>query len=186
MTEADTCRKYVVPKLQAAGWEDDPHSIEWIEHNGAEEAEINDGEILVHRELPDRHKYYFDQGSVATAAQLVDPVARHAGHRESGSLDLLGHLAFNVPLRTRRERADRLKRERQDFFEKFGPEARAVLNDLLDKYIEHGATQFQFPDALKIPPISDRGSVSEIADYFGGPHELRTAVKELQSMLYAA
>lgn len=43
--------------------------------------------------------------------------------------------------------------------EKFGPEAHAVLNDLLDKYTEHGATQFQFPDALKIPPISERGSV---------------------------
>jgi len=25
--EADTCRKYVVPKLQAAGWEDEPHRI---------------------------------------------------------------------------------------------------------------------------------------------------------------
>lgn len=27
MNEADTCRKYVVPKLQAAGWENDPFSI---------------------------------------------------------------------------------------------------------------------------------------------------------------
>ena len=27
MNEADTCRKYVVPKLQAAGWENEPHSI---------------------------------------------------------------------------------------------------------------------------------------------------------------
>jgi hypothetical protein len=26
-TEADTCREYVVPKLQAAGWDNDPHSI---------------------------------------------------------------------------------------------------------------------------------------------------------------
>ena len=26
-TEADTCRKFVVPKLQAAGWDSDPHSI---------------------------------------------------------------------------------------------------------------------------------------------------------------
>lgn len=25
--EADTCRKFVVPKLQAAGWDDEPHSI---------------------------------------------------------------------------------------------------------------------------------------------------------------
>ena len=24
-TEADTCRKFVVPKLQAAGWDTDPH-----------------------------------------------------------------------------------------------------------------------------------------------------------------
>ena len=26
-TEADTCWKFVVPKLQAAGWDSDPHSI---------------------------------------------------------------------------------------------------------------------------------------------------------------
>jgi hypothetical protein len=26
-TEADTCRKFVVPKLQSAGWENEPHSI---------------------------------------------------------------------------------------------------------------------------------------------------------------
>jgi type I restriction enzyme, R subunit len=92
----------------------------------------------------------------------------------------------NAPLRTRRERADRLKREAKDFFDKFGPEARAVLSDLLDKYTEHGATQFQFPDALKIPPVSERGSVSEIADYFGGPEKLRNAVHQLQTLLYAA
>jgi len=27
MTEADTCRQYVVPRLRAAGWERDPHLI---------------------------------------------------------------------------------------------------------------------------------------------------------------
>ncbi len=26
-SEADTCRKWVTPKLQAAGWDNDPHSI---------------------------------------------------------------------------------------------------------------------------------------------------------------
>ena len=129
MTEADTCRKYVVPKLVAVGWEDELDSSEEVEQEGAEEAE--------------------------TLSAI------------------------------RGERAD-LKRERQDFFDRFGPEARAVLNDLLDKYTEHGATQFQFPDALKIPPISERGSVMEIARYFGGSDHLRAAVSELQSILYAA
>ncbi len=38
-TEADTCRKYVVPKLLAAGWDDDPHSI-------AEQRTITDGRII--------------------------------------------------------------------------------------------------------------------------------------------
>jgi hypothetical protein len=27
MNEADTCRKFFLPKLQAAGWENDPRSI---------------------------------------------------------------------------------------------------------------------------------------------------------------
>jgi type I restriction enzyme R subunit len=35
-TEADTCRKFVVPKLQAAGWDSDPHSI-------AEQRSFTDG-----------------------------------------------------------------------------------------------------------------------------------------------
>lgn len=25
LNEADTCRRYVVPKLQAAGWDSEPH-----------------------------------------------------------------------------------------------------------------------------------------------------------------
>jgi type I restriction enzyme R subunit len=39
LSEADTCRKYVVPKLQAAGWDDEPHSI-------AEQRTITDGRIV--------------------------------------------------------------------------------------------------------------------------------------------
>jgi type I restriction enzyme R subunit len=38
--EADTCRKYVVPKLQAAGWEQEPHRIN-------EQVTFTDGRIVV-------------------------------------------------------------------------------------------------------------------------------------------
>src|ERR1700736_1460123 len=38
-TEADTCRKFVVPKLVAAGWDSDPHSI-------AEQRTVTDGRIV--------------------------------------------------------------------------------------------------------------------------------------------
>ena len=39
LTEADTCRKFVVPQLQAAGWDSEPHSI-------AEQRTITDGRIV--------------------------------------------------------------------------------------------------------------------------------------------
>ena len=39
MTEADTCRKHVVPALQGAGWDSDPHII-------AEQRTITDGRIV--------------------------------------------------------------------------------------------------------------------------------------------
>ena len=39
LNEADTCRRFVLPKLTAAGWDIDPHSI-------AEQKTINDGRIV--------------------------------------------------------------------------------------------------------------------------------------------
>ena len=39
LTEAETCRKLVVPKLQAVGWDTEPHSI-------AEQRTITDGRIV--------------------------------------------------------------------------------------------------------------------------------------------
>ena len=115
-----------------------------------------------------------------------DQLRSSSNQPEADPFDLLCHLAFNGPLRTRRERADRVKKEEKSFFEKYGPEAKAILDDLLEKYAEHGTAQFVIPDVLKVPPISDRGNVIEIAALFGGPDNLREAVNELQALLYAA
>jgi type I restriction enzyme R subunit len=105
---------------------------------------------------------------------------------DADPFDLLCHVAFNAPLRTRRERAEALRREQKGFFERFGPKARQVLNDILEKYIDYGVAQFQIPAILKVPPISERGTVLEIAAMFGGPERLRTAVNEMQALLYSA
>ena len=115
-----------------------------------------------------------------------DQLRATSNQPDADPFDLLCHLAFNGPLRTRRERADRVKKDEKSFFEKYGPEARAILTDLLEKYAEHGTAQFVIPDVLKVPPISERGNVIEIARLFGGPDELRQAVAELQALLYAA
>lgn len=92
---------------------------------------------------------------------------------EADPFDLLCHIAFNAPLRTRRERAERLRQDKKDFFERYGPEARAILNDLLDKYAESGVDQFKIPESLKLAPISSRGNVTEIIGFFGGTEKLK-------------
>ena len=115
-----------------------------------------------------------------------DELARAADAPDADPFDLLCHIAFNAPLRTRRERAQRLRSEKKDFFDQFGPDAKAVLNDLLDKYAEHGVAQFLLPDILEVPPISQHGNVMEISRLFGGSDRLRQAVNDLQTLLYAA
>lgn len=105
---------------------------------------------------------------------------------EADPFDLLCHVAFNAPLRTRRERAERLRKDQPDFFGKYGPEARAILHDLLEKYAEHGDEQFKIPESLKLAPISGRGNVTEIIGFFGSADNLRAAVAEMQVHLYAA
>jgi type I restriction enzyme R subunit len=113
-------------------------------------------------------------------------LATQIGHADADPFDLLCHLAFNAPVLTRKARADRVKKEQREFFENFQPEARAILHDLLEKYSEHGTDQFALPDVLHVPPISERGTVGEIVQMFGGVDRLRRAVNDLQCYLYAA
>ena len=113
-------------------------------------------------------------------------LAEAAKQPEADPFDLLCHLAFNAPLRTRRERAQQLRESRKDFFSRFGPEAKQILEELLEKYAEHGNAQFVLPDVLHIPPISDHGKPNEIIRHFGSPEILRQAVHDLQNLLYAA
>ena len=115
-----------------------------------------------------------------------DELASSANQPDADPFDLLCHVAFNAPLRTRRERAQRLREERKGFFDQYGTEAREVLNELVEKYAEYGTAEFVLPGALQVPPISDRGNVIEIAKLFGGGDKLREAVNQLQTLLYAA
>jgi type I restriction enzyme, R subunit len=133
---------------------------------------------------PERRSAIIDR--LAERGIDFDHLAEAANQPDADPLDLICHLAFNAPLRTRRERAQRLRAERPDFFEQYAPEARQILDELLDKYTEHGTAQFVIPDVLELPPINEHGNVIEIATRFGGVDQLRQAVTQLQTLLYAA
>jgi type I restriction enzyme, R subunit len=116
----------------------------------------------------------------------LEHLAAVMGQPEADPFDLLCHLAFGAPVHTRRERADRLRREQRAFFARYAPDARAILDSILDQYATYGPTELVLPDVLHLPGIARQGNVSEIVSLFGGPQELREAVTQLQTLLYAA
>jgi type I restriction enzyme R subunit len=112
--------------------------------------------------------------------QLIE----NAGMQDADPFDLLCYLAFNLPVRTRRERAERICKGRIDFWDYFKPEAREILSEILNQYIEYGVAEFKLPDILRISPIVGHGNPMEIADKFGGPENLKSALEKMQTLLY--
>ena len=51
----------------------------------------------------------------------------------------------------RPDRARRVRAERAAFFEQYSPEARAILDELLDKYAVFGPDELT-PASLRVPP----------------------------------
>ena len=96
--------------------------------------------------------------------------------------DLICHVAFDRKPLTRRERADNVKK--RDVFTKYGPQARAVLEALLEKYRDEGILNLDDANVLKIAPFSAMGSVVQLIKAFGGREGFEAAVHELQDVLY--
>jgi type I restriction enzyme R subunit len=107
-------------------------------------------------------------------------------HPDADPFDVLCHVAFSAPVRSRRERAEQLRRDRKELFQRYSQPARQVLNDIMEKYIEYGTAEFKIPDILKVPPVSERGTVLEITAMFNGSENLRDAISEIQTLLYAS
>jgi type I restriction enzyme R subunit len=116
----------------------------------------------------------------------LEQLLRASQNPEADPFDLLCNLAFNAPIRTRLERAERLRKEEKEFFAGFRPEARQILSEILDKYVEFGTAQLDDANVLKISPISNFGNILEISQFFGGADNLRGSLGELQNLLYHA
>ena len=95
--------------------------------------------------------------------------------------DLICHLAFDAKPLTRRERAANVRK--RDAFTKYGKQARAVLNALLDKYADEGVIDFD-TKVLQIPPFTELGTPVQLINAFGGRDEFLEAARDLQSALY--
>lgn len=56
--------------------------------------------------------------------------------KDSDLFDILVHIAFDSPLLTRKEKANKIKKEKMDYFDFYWPEAKEIIWVLIDKYAE--------------------------------------------------
>ena len=102
--------------------------------------------------------------------------------KEVDLFDLICHVAYDQPPLSRKERANNVKK--RNYFTKYGPQSRKVLEALLDKYADEGITNIESMDVLKVKPLTDFGSPVEILKEFGGKPNYLKAIKELENELY--
>ncbi len=113
---------------------------------------------------------------------LLEALAEDIG-KDYGPFDLICHVVYDQPPLTRRERAENVKK--RDYFTKYGEQARAVLEALLDKYTDEGVANLEDVNVLKIQPFDSIGTPIEIIRTFGGREEYKRAVRQLEDELYS-
>jgi len=97
--------------------------------------------------------------------------------------DLIAHIAFDAKPLTRKERAEKVKK--RNYFAKYGDQARAVLEALLEKYADHGITDIEDAAILELPPFTELGTKTQIRrGIFGSNEAYSQAVTELEAALY--
>lgn len=96
--------------------------------------------------------------------------------------DFICHIAYGKKPLTRKERAENVKK--RDVFNRYGAEARKVLEALLDKYANDGISQLENRMVLKLDPFRQMGFPANIAKLFGGNKQYFSAVKELENLIY--
>ena len=114
----------------------------------------------------------------------LQAIKHEQGMDDVDDFDFICHIAFGKKALTRRERAENVKK--RDVFGKYGEEARMMLEQLLDKYMNDGIAELENPVVvLKNEPFKHIGTPYFIAvRYFGGQQQYLQAVQELKTLIY--
>jgi len=128
----------------------------------------------------DRKQAIIDE--LAAEGLPLEPLAEEVG-KDLDPFDLICHVAFDRPPLTRRERAENVRK--RDVFTKYGPQARAVLEALLQKYQDIGYKALDVPRILQISPFDRMGTPVQLIREFGTRADFEKAVHELESALYS-
>ena len=118
---------------------------------------------------------------LANCGVFLDELADQVGN-DLDAFDLICHVAFDQPPLTRRERVNRVRK--RNVFAKYGENARAVLDSLLEKFADGGLSSLESMDILKVDPLTKFGTPIEIIHLFGGKQFYLAAILELETHIY--
>ena len=96
--------------------------------------------------------------------------------------DFICYVAYGKKPLTRKERANNVKKK--DFFSKYSADAQAVLDILLEKYMNQGITEVEDIKVLSLADFADYGKPSKIVKLFGGRPQYEAAIRELETNIY--
>lgn len=116
----------------------------------------------------------------------LDELVEATGIPGIDPLDALAHLAWDLPLLTRSERAKRARQAHAGDLEAASAVARDVLEALLDRYERFGVDDVASAAVFRLDPFQRIGSPTELAAAVGGADELRAQLDLVQEWLYSA
>ncbi|MDR0797001.1 MAG: DEAD/DEAH box helicase family protein [Tannerella sp.] len=96
--------------------------------------------------------------------------------------DLICHVAYEAKPLTRKERANNVTK--RNYFVKYGEQALAVIQSLLDKYADSDIFSIESLEVLKQSPVNQHGAPLEIIKIFGGKEKYLNVLQELKTELY--
>lgn len=115
----------------------------------------------------------------------LDAVRKSEGISEQDidDFDLLLQLAYGQKVLTKTERVRKIKQS--GYLYKYSEEARAVLEILLEKYMDKGIGELESIETLKLPEFQLYGGTLKIINvYFGDKKRYLQAIKELEEELF--
>ena len=104
------------------------------------------------------------------------------GMKDVDDFDFICYVAYGKKPLTRKERVNNVKKK--DFFSKYSADAQAVLDILLDKYMNQGITEVEDIKVLSLADFANYGKPAKIVKLFGGKAQYEAAVRELEANIY--
>lgn len=112
----------------------------------------------------------------------IDVLKEDQNMSDVDDFDFICYVAYGQKPLTRAERANNVKK--RDFFSKYSGDAKAVLEILLEKYMNKGINEVEDIKVLNLTEFNKFGKMAKIIKMFGGKENYIKAVRELEDSLY--